>query len=260
MDLETTVPSILERTDGNALQFTVEADWAQFRRIDTTTTKQTYHIMPRTTTTGLVAAILGLDYNSYHDLLGPENTTVAISTDSQTRIQRMARNEISTTDNDLTNETGKPPGVLARESSLNSRQQRLYQYLCYPQFTITIAIGDTETYETFKDRLVSSERAYTPYLGTTECLAYIPQYSVSEVEYTPERIDASTIDAVDSVVPLEHSGVGTNIRVERSPRAMAEDRTTTEFNSYAYHPDGESTPVQDDAPVYRVGDQTVVFY
>ena len=41
------------------LSFTVEGPWAHFRRIDATTEKLTYRVMPRTTVAGLLAAVLG---------------------------------------------------------------------------------------------------------------------------------------------------------------------------------------------------------
>ncbi len=41
------------------LSFTVEGPWAHFRRIDATTEKLTYRVIPRTTVAGLIAAVLG---------------------------------------------------------------------------------------------------------------------------------------------------------------------------------------------------------
>lgn len=260
MDLETTVPDVLQSTDSNVLQFTVKGDWGHFKRVDTTTTKQTYHVIPRTTTTGLIACILGLARDSYYELFSPENTAIAVSVENEIRLHRMARNEISTTKNDLKDEDGKPPGVLPRESTLKNRQQRLYQYLCDPKYTFTVAIRDDEMYNTLKDRLTSSESVYTISLGTAHCLAHIPHYSVEEVEHTAERCQPGEIDAVDSVVPMKYTSMSAGIRVERSPRVLTEERTCTEFGEYAYHPDGKETPVNDQAPVYRVGDSTVVFY
>ena len=40
------------------LTFTVTGPWGHFRRIDTTTEKLTYRVIPRTTVAGLIAAIL----------------------------------------------------------------------------------------------------------------------------------------------------------------------------------------------------------
>lgn len=240
-----------------AVSFTIEGKWGHFRRIDTTTVKQSYRVIPPTTAMGLVAAMLGYDRDSYYDTFATERAAFAISPASPIESFQLAKLELSTTGNDF--ESGRGKGVLrnliARETTADDRQQRLYEYLRDPAYRIILALDDEETHGELVDRLANQDYVYTPSLGRTECVGHISDWGEHDIE-------ASSADKVDSTAPLGVVKPTTEVSVERTAqrfRTKEHSRQPTSFVSYAFSKTGESVPVVSDTTTYSVGDDTVLF-
>ncbi|MDQ2052833.1 type I-B CRISPR-associated protein Cas5b [Natronolimnohabitans sp. A-GB9] len=243
----------------DSVSFTISGDWAHFRRIDTTTAKQTYRIMPRTTVIGLLAGILGYDRDSYYDDFHPDRCRIAISLEEPITTMPVPQAELTTKDAYRSSRGGHDAegAFLKVEKTLEDRQRNFYEYLTDASYRIDVCHADSEISEELAEMLEAGESVYTPSLGKSECLASITYHGRSE----PERIDA---DEAHSVVPLEDAiPTGAQLATERSPRHMEQDgrsRRTTEFAAYAYRKDGnEPIEVNDDAAVYEIHDRPVTF-
>ena len=240
------------------LSFTVEGPWAHFRRIDTTTEKLTYRVMPRTTIAGLVAAILGEPRDSYYETFAQDASAIAISPECDLETQSIPQLTLPTTAGDIktaegvSGKTVVDPEVIATE-----RKRRTFEYVVDPSYRIDLVLDDEETRDRLWEFLETGRTTYTPFLGKSECLASITDVARSTVE------DGGDGESIESTVPEEYvvPTPGSPLRMERTPAYMAANETgreTTGFVSYAYAP-GDETLTAPDAPVHRVQDRSVCF-
>lgn len=231
------------------ISFTVAGPWAHFRRIDTTTDKQTYRVIPRTTATGLIAAILGLPRDSYYETFGRTSSAIAIEPLEPVRTMQVPILTVPTTENEIQQAEGVSGKTLVPPEILETkRQRRSFEYLRDAGFRIHVVVERDDVRDELADRLGIDggpvRPAYTPYLGKSECLAEIRNPTRDTVDVT------ESIEEIDSIVPesLLTPMPGVSYSLERTPRYMAwdgEGRKTTQFLSYAYPPDGNTVPVSD---------------
>lgn len=242
----------------DALSFTVRGPWAHFRRVDATTEKLTYRVMPRTTVAGLLAAVLGEPRDSYYDTFGKDRSAIAISPECELQTQSIPQLTLPTkagnimTADGVSGKTVVDPEVIAEE-----RKRRTFEYVVDPAYRIDLVLNDTETFERLAEFLESGRSTYTPSLGKTECLADITNVTRPTVD------DGGDPTNVNSVVPEEHvvPSPGEPLRMERTPAYMKADgggRKTTAFLSYAYAP-VDQTLTAPSAPVRSVDDRSVCF-
>src|SRR6056297_1529391 len=120
----------LDVTGRECLSFTIAGPWAHFRRIDTTTEKLSYRVIPRTTVAGLVAAILGEPRDSYYETFAPDASAIAISPQCELETQSIPQLTLPTTEGDIKTADGVSgktvfdPEVIARE-----RKRRTFEYV-----------------------------------------------------------------------------------------------------------------------------------
>jgi len=243
------------------LSVTVRGPWGHFRRVEGNIVKQTYRVMPRTTVAGLLAAVLGLDRDSYYDVFAAESSAVAVEPVGELRTVNMPMNTLTTDDGAMhsLNSRGKLSVELPDPSK--PRQQHNYEVLVDPAYRIDVSLDDAERFEELRATLAAGESHYVPSLGLSEHLAELHYHGTFAVEPEPA---ADTV-AVDSAVPDAVAGVvpdpDARCQVEQSPAFMARDeggRTTTRFTSYAFNPDGGALRVRGvDASV--VDGRTVMF-
>jgi len=244
----------------SCLSFTVRGDWAHFRRVEGNIVKQTYRIIPRTTLAGLIAAMLGLDRDSYYDLFSTHNSGVAIEPASPLRTINMPINSLSTAGDDIQMHPSRGNARVGLVDPTNLRQQHNYEFLVDPAYRIDIWLDDKETYEELKSILESGVSHYIPSLGLSECLASLEYHGEMPIESGSagdEGLDSVLVEAIDAV-RIEQ---GQRIRVERSPGFMEYDgngRKTSKFIAHAYTPDLGAIAV-DDVPICTVDGRTVMF-
>lgn len=252
------VTTALDVDGRECLSFTVRGPWAHFRRLDTTTEKLTYHVIPRTTVAGLIAAVLGEPRDSYYDTFAQEASAIAITPQCTLETQSVPMLTLPTTAGDIktaAGTTGKT--VVDPEAVATERKRRTFEYVVDASYRINLVLDDEETFEQLYDHLSTGRSVYTPYLGKSECLADITDVTRTTVE------DGGDTDTIASTVPEEFvvPRPGTPLRMERTPAYMQSDETgrqTTGFVSYAYAPEGEGLSAPD-APVKTVEDRTVCF-
>jgi len=243
------------------LSFTVRGPWGHFRRVEGNVVKQTYRIMPRTTVAGLIAAMLGLERDSYYELFDPDSSAIAVEPVREIRTVNMPMNTLSTADGDLQslNPRGKISIRLPDPTKL--RQQHNYEVLVDPAYRIDVALDDDEQYRELERLLEAGKSHYVPSLGLSEHLAEVDYHGEFDVERGPETdpvsVDSAVPDAIDDVV-LDPD---TRCQVEESPAFMAADeggRTTTAFATFTYNPDAEPLRVRN-VETARVDGRNVIF-
>jgi len=247
----------LDVTGRDCLSFTVSGPWAHFRRLDTTTEKLTYRVIPRTTAAGLVAAVLGEPRDSYYDTFAPEVSAMAITPLSSLETMPIPQLTLPTEEGDIqtadgvSGKTVVDPGTIATE-----RKRRTFEYIVDPAYRIDLVLDDDAVFERVAEQLLAGRATYTPYLGKSECLA-----TIDDIERT--TVTDTDATSVDSTVPEEYvvPGAGEQLRIERTPAYMEADETgrrTTGFVSYAYS-GGDETLTVSGAPTKTVEDRTVCF-
>lgn len=243
------------------LSFTVRGPWGHFRRIEGNVVKQTYRIIPRTTVAGLLAAVLGIERDSYYNLFGPNRSAVAIEPVREIRTINMPMNTLSTAAGNLQSLNGHGKLSVKLPDPTTLRQQHNYEVLVNPAYRIDVALKDDDRYRELQETLKAGKSHYVPSLGLSEHLAEIEYHGEFDVEPGPNAdqvdIDSAIPNAVDDVV----LDAGTRCQVEESPAFMARDaggRTTTGFTAYTYNPDAGPLAVKN-VESARVDGRTVVF-
>lgn len=247
--------SLISVTGENALSFSVQGDWGHFRRIEATTTKPTYRIIPRTTAIGLIAAILGLERDSYYDDFAPENAGIAIEPVNPIRTRRLPVQEVTLESGDSF-ESMTDNALPSIKAGLDNRQQRLYEYVRNPKYRISIVLDNNKLYQSLKAHLEGHPTSvYTPALGKAHCLASIEYHGEFEVEESDEG-------SVTSIVPTEFVRGNMDVSLERTQyhfQRKTHSRQPTGFISYAFDQDAEPVQVTENAPCTKLNDRSVIF-
>lgn len=242
----------------DVLSFTVRGPWAHFRRVDTTTEKLTYRVIPRTTVAGLLAAILGEPRNSYYEAFSEHNSAIAISPKCELETQAIPQLTLPTSKGDMVSPEGfSRKTVIKPEAIATQRKRRTFEYIADPEYRIDVVLEDTDMFNRLVDFLQTGKSTYTPSLGKTECLATINNVSLTTAT------EGGDTEQIESTVPEEHivPRSGQPLRMERTPAYMEADdngRHTTGFASYSFTPGGE-TLAAPSATVHSVEDRTVCF-
>jgi CRISPR-associated protein Cas5h len=248
----------LDPAGRECLSFTVSGPWAHFRRIDTTTEKLTYRVIPRTTVAGLLAAVLGKPRDSYYRTFSPEASAIAITPTSSLTTMAIPQLTLPTEEGDIQTADGvSGKTVVDPETIATERKRRTFEYVVDPSYRVDVIFDDTTVFENLHDMMSNGRSTYTPYLGKSECLATIEDVQRTEV------LTADDSSVVDSIAPEEHvvPTPGEQLRMERTPAYMRADeggRQTTGFVSYAFAGGDDQVSVSD-APTYAVDGRTVYF-
>ncbi|WP_135827777.1 type I-B CRISPR-associated protein Cas5b [Halorussus halobius] len=266
-----TPPVVVDGVPDSCLVCTVRGDWAHFRRIDRTVTKQTYRLPPRTTVAGLLAAIVGVGRDSYYEVFDPAVSALGVEVVGDLRTTTQPSLGLGTNPDetfDSAGGSGKNTVKVNFPDSTDNRQIHSYEYVVNPAYRLYVAVEDADFHAALKHHLERGTSYYTPSLGLSELLAGVetPASGV-EHEVTALSPDESTVevhsaipDAVETVVPSP----GTPHHVERLPAAMEADgrnRRTTEFVDYAFTANDEPLESTGDGlALGEVDGRTVAFY
>ncbi|MEM4546681.1 MAG: type I-B CRISPR-associated protein Cas5b [Nitrososphaerota archaeon] len=224
------------------LAFDLWSDFAFFRRGYTTTSPLTYPFPPRTVLSGLIASILGLDWDEYYStietIFSKHSSLFAVQLLNPVKTFRITQNMIDTkTGYYLWDNVKKqqPP-----------RTQIPFEYLRDPKYRIFTWFDEKSrlpdgklVYDRLLEMLSSHKSVYTPYLGISECIAefrFIGEFQAEE-KTVQNRI------AVLSILPTGAYEIeweqGKKYGLIKMPRFMRSDRTVSEFIEFIYEKDGK---------------------
>lgn len=247
---------------------------AHFRKIEGNSTAQTYRVIPRTTAAGLMAALMGREWDSYYDLFRHDNSAIAVVPETSLRPQSIPISEVGTDDEMTTigpDDSIKLPNTWDPD---RDAQRNPYVYLLDVQYRIVVGLADESAYSTLREALETGRYGFVPYLGRSDCLASVTFHG----EFAPEPVETTTIDSAlpgeDGIMRIVPD-VATTIESERSPAEMTlrdgepgdpnATRATMDWMTWTVRTDtGASDPnggleLADPTEAFEVGDRTVVF-
>ena len=202
------------------LIFDVSSRMAHFRKIYSTSTSLSYFFPPRTTITGLIAGLLGIDRDSYYDEFSPNNCRIAVRILSPLRklvqfVNYLNLDEISEL---------KLRG-LGKDGRVPTSIELVVPEPSHESVTYRIFVHSAKLMKELEERLDNRKFAYPPCLGAAYCLA-----EVSPCD--PLRQEAHLTDAPQS--PIEISTVIKESKIASFPqgvRVCRESRVPISFSS-----------------------------
>lgn len=251
------------------LSFVLRSDWGHFRRIDRTVTKQTYRLPPRTTVSGLLAAIAGVRRDGYYDVFAPDSSAVAITPINEIRTVTHPTLGLGTHPGETMDDaggSGQKTVKVKYPDSTDNRQIHSYELLVNPAYRIDVAVTDERFYSVLKHRLETGTSFYPPSMGLSEHLAWTDSIGdEGKFEFQPDQVKSEEQVQIDSAVPNGVNEIipqaGVTYDVERVPGYMeAHDggRRTTGFVDYAFASEPLQVRPETVTPV-EVDDHVVAF-
>lgn len=251
------------------LSFSVTAPFAHFRKIETSSTRLTYGLPPRTTLNGMIAAMLGLEVNSYYQLFDLTHSALSVSVENPLRDISMPIKHRNTDPDQMKSVSGGGLTVEYEKHPSEIDEGKVYQRVAHTmlrdvRYRINIWLSSEDYYNELKRLLEAGESHYTPTLGQSECLASIEYHG----EFSPTPVDGDGAVEVDSAVPSSAGTVqmqaNTQLTTEQTPAEMEQvddgfkTRRTTAYTAYQYREDAGPLPVDTDY-ASTVDGQTVIF-
>ncbi|MEM2910801.1 MAG: CRISPR-associated protein Cas5 [Nitrososphaerota archaeon] len=148
------------------LAFSAFSFMAHFRRFYSSVTSLSYHFPPRNTIIGLIAAVMGLDKDSYYDLFSRRQCSVAVSL--LTPVRKLVH-KLNYLDTDSV--------TITRLRGIGNRYPAMTE-LIVPEpphqrvgYTVYLSHENAEVFDELRKRLRSNLYAYPPSLGAAYCLA-----------------------------------------------------------------------------------------
>lgn len=212
--------------------FDVWADYAHFRKYYTTTSPLSFSFPPRTTISGLIAAIIGLDKQEYIPFFDKSQSQIAIQIMNPIKKTRIAMNLINTKES---------------MNIIRSRTQIRFEMLKNVKYRIYFFHSNSQLYDKLLSFLKEHKSVYTPCLGLSENIANFK--FVNEVE-CEEKSSADHISVV-SVVPssgkqdlLLDFNKEDEYFQETIPIVMDKDRVVTEYSMVTFERNGRPMKVK----------------
>ena len=251
------------------LSFSVSAPFAHFRKIETSSTRLSYGIPPRTTVNGMLAAMLGLEVNSYYQLFDLTNSAISIGVETPLREISMPIKHRNTDPDEMKSISGGGLTLEHEKHPSKIDNGKVHQRVAHTMlrdvtYRINVWLSSESHYTELRKMLEAGESYYTPSLGLSECLASIKYHG----EFTPTSVNNDGPVEVDSAIPSSAGSIevqtDTQLTTEQVPAEMEQvnetfvTRRTTAYTAYQYREDAQPLPVRTDHAA-TVDDQTVIF-
>lgn len=236
----------------NVVVFDIWGDYGHFKKLHTTASPLTFSFPPPTAVIGMVAAILGIDKESYWDTFSLDNTRVAVKLMKPVKKIRVGVNVIET----------KSAGPMYNR--IKQRSQIKYEYLKDAHYRIFFSHDDQTLMAKLNDMLQNHKTTYTLSLGSAQMLAefcYIGQYEA-------QGVPAGDYVQVGSVFPLEENQKtdGVDIKFDKNKHYTKEivstrmdtNRQVLDYKAVLFDMNAGGITA-DREGIVKVGDEYVVF-
>lgn len=235
----------------NALVFDIWANHAYFRKGYTATSTISYPFPSRTTISGIIAAILGLERDSYYDLFNENNSKISIAILNPIKKFRMNLNYINT----------KEGWILSDINKQGKRTQVRAEFLKDVKYRIYVCLKDEKKMKELFDLISNHKSVYTPCLGVSECIANFKLvgdglFSIKELFVNNEGISIKSVVPTDSNLLIEP---GKKYGTIKSPGFMNNERIVTSYIEYYYEENGKPIKISNQS-YYKVGKDNVLFF
>ena len=216
------------------LAFDIWGDYAYFRRGYTSTSTITFPFPSRTTISGLIAGILGLEKDSYHDIFNEENSKLGLRIINPIKKININLNYINTKEGFLLSDIKSNPRVRVQTEFLKDVKYRIY-----------VSLNDNNLMEELYSNLNEHKSIFTPCLGISECIADFSL--VYEELFDLNSINEDNVD-INSVV-LKSTGdllvePGKKYGIVKSPGFMNSERIVSKFLEYYYEENGNPIKIK----------------
>ena len=228
--------------------FDIWGDYAYFRRGYTSTSTISYPFPSRTTISGLIAGILGLEKDSYHDIFNAKNSKLGLRILNPIKKININLNYINTKE-----------GFLLSDIKNNPRVQVQAEFLKDVKYRIYVSLNDLQLMENLYSNLHQHKSVYTPCLGISECIAdfELVYDKILDLNYF-KNVDDINIDSI--ILKDENKFViepNKQYGVIKSPGFMDSNRIVSKFIEYYYEKNGDSIKINS-GDYYLIGDEKVV--
>lgn len=219
------------------LVFDVWGDFAHFRRIETTTSPLTYPFPTGTNISGLVAAIVGLERDSYYEKFSRSDFTFGIRLLNPVKKTRINLTFINTSHGyclwDIMRK-GFPPRTLIPLELVRNPKYRIFLQL-------ESSLADIQ--EKLRKCLKEHETVFTPYLGITELISNFE--FIGEFESKLSKVEGE--EDIHSILRIDNAGIvpeeGKRYGRETVPLYMDGSRRVLEYGEVIYEFNGRSIKI-----------------
>lgn len=218
------------------LVFDIWGNYAHFRKPYTTTSPLTYSIPSRTSLTGIIGAILGIEKEKNNESLNYANCNISLRILNPIKKVLINQNLINT----------KTAKMMARMDSKGGRTQIRFEKLKDVKYRIYVELFNNELNEKLLNNLKEHSPVFTPSFGLSEDLANFS--FVDEVSYKAYKGDIE----LDSVLNMENiSPKNIKFEIEKEYFAdtyaleMKEDREVLKYGEILIERQGKTIFVKD---------------
>lgn len=231
------------------LAFDIWGDYGYFRRGYTSTSTITFPFPSRTTISGLIAGMLGLEKDSYHDIFSKDNSKIGLRILNPIKKININLNYINTKE-----------GFLLSDIRTNPRVQVQAEFLKDVKYRIYVSLDDSKLMEELFSNLNEHKSVYTPCLGISECIADF-KLAYDDI-YDLNILNDDNVD-INSVI-LKTTGdliiePGRKYGVVKSPGFMNSERVVSKFLEYYYEDNGKTIKIKN-CDFYSIGDERIVLF
>ena len=225
--------------------FDIWADYGHFRRGYTTTSPLTYPFPSRTTIAGMIAAVLGLKRDSYYDILGENNSAIALQILNPIKKVTMNQNLIDT-----------KTGYYLWDNK-GQRTQIPFEYLKDPKYRIFVWLEDEAMFRKLCEFVRQRKTTYTLYMGITEHIAQFKPFKdgcLKAVRKGPkDKVKIDSIVPLPAKVNIYDMGDGYVIGYAKVPGFFRnKDRVIEKYIEFYYEENGKPLEIMD-MEYYEVG-------
>ncbi|MDO5824551.1 type I-B CRISPR-associated protein Cas5b [Methanobrevibacter sp.] len=231
------------------LAFDIWGDYGYFRRGYTSTSTITFPFPSRTTISGLISGILGLEKGSYHEIFNEDNSKIGLRILNPIKKININLNYINT-----------KGGFLLSDINSNPRVQVQAEFLKDVKYRIYVSLNNDSLMEELYCNLSEHKSVFTPCLGISECiadfkLAYDDLFDLNMSNGNDVNIDSVILkNKFDLIIEP-----GKKYGIVKSPGFMNSDRIVSKFLEYYYEENANSIKVKN-GDFYLIGDEKIALY
>ncbi|TDT51934.1 type I-B CRISPR-associated protein Cas5b [Fonticella tunisiensis] len=218
----------------NVLVFDLKGKFAHFRKFYTNSSSMSYLFPPRTTLMGVVASILGIERDSYYDLLSSENLYITARVMFKPRRIMQTLNYMK---------VENPNGVFAVKDHTQVPFEIIAAQDNNVVYRVYLRHRCKDIYEEIKHRVCCGKCEYPIYLGAAPFSANIEYVGEYQGEYIQGEGDIVTPINKDYIKDIKFNYDDMVLVRERVPRDFFEDRMIKEAATYIFEERGKDLKV-----------------
>ncbi|MBA5851224.1 type I-B CRISPR-associated protein Cas5 [Clostridium sp. cel8] len=220
------------------LIFDLKGKFAHFRKFYTNSSSLTYSVPPRTTIEGIIGAILGMERDSYYEVMSKDAVKIALRKMSKTYKIMQTVNYIKVTSEkyliDPKEHTQIPFEIVTSDEMIIYR--------------VYVSSDNKEIMNKLEYSIKNKSFEYTPYLGAAPFNCSINFVGKASGEYT-EKENFQEISSLINSDYICNGGIDLNKKnlflvKEKMPSDFLKDRIIYEVNSYIFDENCQSINVK----------------